>query len=593
MGGDMSTISASTTTTTAYVVTADTTGTLVLQTGASPTTALTLSSGQVMTLPNDASISGLTVGKGGGAVATATVVGNLAGNSNVSGGYLTAVGYGAGRYVTSDGVTAIGYSALNSNSTGVNNTALGAFALTQATTASYNAAVGYQSGFYTTGAANTFLGTFAGYGDATGSGNTWIGYAAGPNTTTTASGTQNVAVGRQALYSNTTASNNTAVGYQAANSNTTGTITAVGALAGYANTTGTENTVVGNTGLRYNTTGNGGSALGTFALYANTTGSSNTAVGRSALESNTTASNNTAVGYQAGYTNTTGPQNTFIGHQSGYNTNNATGYNTFVGRTSGYSNTTGYQNTFFGGDAGYYVTTGNKNTILGMYNGNQGSLDIRTSSNNIVLSDGDGNPRAYWDSANNRWTFGTSSIMNLGGTSQATVFRSGADGSGIHFSTDSGLPANQNGTVSDNTESWGAGGYRWTVIYATTGTINTSDRQQKQDIQDLSAAELAAAQEIKTLFKTFRWKDAVIQKGEDARIHVGVIAQDVQAAFARQGLDASRYALWCSDTWYEVDGAGINDATGTRYTAESEGAVEKTRLGIRYDQLLAFVIAAM
>jgi len=64
-------------------------------------------------------------------------------------------------------------------------------------------------------------------------------------------------------------------------------------------------------------------------------------------------------------------------------------------------------------------------------------------------------------------------------------------------------------------------------------------------------------------------------------------------AFARQGLDASRYALWCSDTWYEVDGAGINDATGTRYTAESEGAVEKTRLGIRYDQLLAFVIAAM
>ena len=46
----MSTISASTTTTTAYKVTADTTGTLVLQTGATPTTALTISSAQVVSL---------------------------------------------------------------------------------------------------------------------------------------------------------------------------------------------------------------------------------------------------------------------------------------------------------------------------------------------------------------------------------------------------------------------------------------------------------------------------------------------------------------------------------------------------------------
>jgi hypothetical protein len=45
----MSTISASTTSTTAYKVTADTTGALVLQTGATPTTAVTISSAQVAT----------------------------------------------------------------------------------------------------------------------------------------------------------------------------------------------------------------------------------------------------------------------------------------------------------------------------------------------------------------------------------------------------------------------------------------------------------------------------------------------------------------------------------------------------------------
>ena len=52
-----------------------------------------------------------------------------------------------------------------------------------------------------------------------------------------------------------------------------------------------------------------------------------------------------------------------------------------------------HQNTLIGRNAGSAITTGNANTILGQYNGNQGGLDIRTASNYIVLSDGDGNPR--------------------------------------------------------------------------------------------------------------------------------------------------------------------------------------------------------
>ena len=36
------------------------------------------------------------------------------------------------------------------------------------------------------------------------------------------------------------------------------------------------------------------------------------------------------------------------------------------------------------------MTTGSNNTIIGRYTGNQDSLDIRTVSNNIILSDGDG-----------------------------------------------------------------------------------------------------------------------------------------------------------------------------------------------------------
>lgn len=123
---------------------------------------------------------------------------------------------------------------------------------------------------------------------------------------------------------------------------------------------------------------------------------------------------------------------------------------------------------------------------------------------------------------------------------------------------------------SDNVMSLGTSGFRWTTVYATTGTINTSDANQKEQIADLSAAELAVAKRIKGLFKTFKFKDAVAAKGDNARIHVGVMAQDVQAAFAAEGLDANRYGLFCSDT---VDGV--------------------TTLGVRYEELLAFVIAAM
>jgi nitrogen regulatory protein PII-like uncharacterized protein len=43
------------------------------------------------------------------------------------------------------------------------------------------------------------------------------------------------------------------------------------------------------------------------------------------------------------------------------------------------------------------MTTGDNNTIIGSFSGNENDLDIRTSNNNIVLSDGDGNPRIHID----------------------------------------------------------------------------------------------------------------------------------------------------------------------------------------------------
>jgi len=220
------------------------------------------------------------------------------------------------------------------------------------------------------------------------------------------------AVGNNAMLATNTGANNSAFGSSALRSNTSGA----------------DNTSVGLNSMYYNTTGNTNIAMGVSALQNNTTGASNIGLGYQALLSNTTASNNTAVGYQAGYSNTIGASQTFIGRNAGFATTTGGG-NVFVGASAGSTNTTsanntyvgeaagglttGNGNTFLGNAAGYVVTTGAKNTIIGTYQGNQGGLDIRTASNYIVLSDGDGNPRGVFDS-NGNWLVGTTVKNNDG-----------------------------------------------------------------------------------------------------------------------------------------------------------------------------------
>ena len=61
--------------------------------------------------------------------------------------------------------------------------------------------------------------------------------------------------------------------------------------------------------------------------------------------------------------------------------------NVAVGEGAGDALTSANDNTFVGKGSGSLITTGSDNTIIGRYTGNQGGLDIRTSSNHIVLSD--------------------------------------------------------------------------------------------------------------------------------------------------------------------------------------------------------------
>lgn len=199
----------------------------------------------------------------------------------------------------------------------------------------------------------------------------------------------------------------------------------------------------------------------------------------------------------------------------------------------------------------------------------------------------------------------------------------------------------------DNTKALGAANRRWSEVFAGNGTISTSDERAKQDIQALSDAETRVANACKGLVRKYRMRDAVAKKEDAARWHFGVIAQDVVAAFAEEGLDAHQYGVLCYDKWeakdeivnitrtsikppvyeqvlvapeqevviadakYDADGNLVAPAeTTTQEAVYRDGDIiepeqfEETRTvipaveagdryGIRYEEMLAFIIAAM
>jgi hypothetical protein len=205
-----------------------------------------------------------------------------------------------------------------------------------------------------------------------GSSNTAVGQGAmyGSGTIANNTGFSNVAVGQGAVAGLSSGSYNVGVGVDAVATLTTGySNTAVGYQAAYNSTTGYENVAVGINALYNNTTGTAGVAVGKGALYF-MRGGGNIGVGYEVMQGSGTPANNT-----------------------GY-------YNVAIGYRALYSITSANTNVALGYLSGSAITTGTKNSILGSYSGNQGGLDIRTASNYIVLSDGDGNPRAYWNGAN-------------------------------------------------------------------------------------------------------------------------------------------------------------------------------------------------
>ena len=153
-----------------------------------------------------------------------------------------------------------------------------------------------------------------------------------------------------------------------------------------------------------------------------------------------------------------------------------------------------------------------------------------------------------------------------------------------------------------NTYSIGRSGYVVSEVFAGSGSINTSDRRQKDNIADPSDALMRAWGKVRV--QVFQFKDALAKKGDGARVHVGLVAQDVVEAFASEGLDAARYGLLCHDSWddeYEdvevIDVPAVVNENGeevepaTTHTERRLIRQAGDAYGIRYSEALALECA--
>lgn len=132
--------------------------------------------------------------------------------------------------------------------------------------------------------------------------------------------------------------------------------------------------------------------------------------------------------------------------------------------------------------------------------------------------------------------------MYLGDSTKASQ-RCRFNGNGIYPTT----PSVVNVGNSDNP---------WKTVYAKSGTINTSDRTKKNNINDLTIV-------YEQLFMKLQPKSFMFNDGD--RIHIGAISQDVEDSMNELGLTPEDFAGFCKDlrykyTEFDENGDGIEES---------------------------------
>ena len=163
-------------------------------------------------------------------------------------------------------------------------------------------------------------------------------------------------------------------------------------------------------------------------------------------------------------------------------------------------------------------------------------FSAQASGNNCIFNFDDGDQYGYA-------RVGDSHYFNVGNVTRTSISAIGLVASAVQ----------SNGTIrfgSDNQFDLAEPGARARNIYAGNGTIQTSDARTKQVVGLPPEPLLAAIRSID--ITQYQFLDAVAEKGADhARIHTGIIAQDLISACEAQGVDWRRYGVIGEDAVME------------------------------------------
>ncbi|WP_230845862.1 glycosyl hydrolase family 28-related protein [Yersinia intermedia] len=143
-----------------------------------------------------------------------------------------------------------------------------------------------------------------------------------------------------------------------------------------------------------------------------------------------------------------------------------------------------------------------------------------------------------------------------------------------------------------NTAYCGDAAHPWAGGYTQTGFSITSNMLDKQDIKLFTDEILDAWGHVD--WYSYRLIDAVARKGEQARSHAGLLAQEIMAVFQTYDLDSENLGLVCYESWPEsveiIDGKEVTVPAGDSYSVRYTEALcieaafnrrERTRLEAR------------
>lgn len=149
---------------------------------------------------------------------------------------------------------------------------------------------------------------------------------------------------------------------------------------------------------------------------------------------------------------------------------------------------------------------------------------------------------------------------------------------------------------SNNVGTLGSSLYKWNQVWATNGTIQTSDQHEKKEISYIgtqTAYDTSMSDE--TLVKFVRGLGAVVYKrknGESGRPHHGFIAQDVEALMQEVGIKDHAAFIKSPVTETKEWDEEVENEDGTIETVRKTEQIDtgEVTYGLRYEEFIADIV---